>query len=177
MESGVLRARGEAPLDWSRQLESRALLIAGIRSVDLSGLVPPGQSDFTRAGGALAAFRLQFGEGSSEVRPEHRDTLEQVAATIKTLDQLAQARGEELSVEVVGHTDSTGPDSANKRLGLNRATRTAQALERAGVRNAVFHLRSAGSAEPIAGEGSESERQLNRCVTFRVLRPSPAAHP
>lgn len=177
VESGVLRVRGEAPADWSRQLGERAELIAGVKAVDTSGLLLPGQSDFVRARGELSGARIQFSEGSAEIRADQRATVESVGAILKTLDHLAQEMGEELAVEVVGHTDSTGPDATNQRLGQNRATRVVQALERGGVRAAIFRLRSAGSGEPLAGEGSESERQINRCVTFRVLRPTAGAQP
>jgi len=177
VESGVLRVRGEAPPDWIRQLESRAVLIAGVKAVDTTGLLLPGQSDFVRARGELAGVRIQFNEGSAEIRAEQRAAIETVAAILKTLDHLAQEMGEELSVEAVGHTDSTGPDATNQRLGQYRATRAVQALERGGLRASIFHVRSAGSSEPLAGEGSEAERQINRCVTFRVLRPVAGAHP
>ncbi len=177
VESGVLRVRGEAPADWIRDLESKATLIAGVKRVDTTGLLLPGQSDFVKARGDLAAARLQFNEGSAEIRQDQRAAVENVAALLKTLDHLAQEMGDELSVEAVGHTDSTGPDAANQRLGLYRATRTVQALERSGLRAAIVHPRSAGSSEPLAGEGSESERQINRCVTFRVLRPQAGAQP
>ena len=177
VESGVLRVRGEAPVDWIRQMESRAVLISGVKAVDTSGLLLPGQSDFVRARGELGGARIQFSEGAAELRADQRAALETVAAILKTLDGLAQGMGEELSVEAVGHTDSSGPDATNQRLGMYRATRVVQALERSGLRAAIFHLRSAGSAEPLAGEGSEAERQINRCVTFRVLRPAAGAHP
>ena len=177
VESGVLRVRGEAPLDWIRQLETRATMIAGVKSLDTSGLLLPGQSDFVKARGELSGARIQFNEGSAEVRTDQRAAVESAVATFKTLDHLAQAMGEELLVEVVGHTDSSGPDSSNLRLGQYRATRITQLFERAGLRASIFHLRSAGSAEPLAGEGSESERQINRCVTFRVLRPQPGPQP
>jgi outer membrane protein OmpA-like peptidoglycan-associated protein len=177
VESGVLRVRGEAPPDWIRQVESRASLIAGVKAVDTSAVLLPGQSDFVRARGELAGARIQFSEGSAEIRAGQRAAFENVVAIVKTLDHLAQEMGEELSVEAVGHTDSTGPDAANQRLGQYRATRAVQTLERGGLRAAIFHLRSAGSSEPLAGEGSEAEREINRCVTFRVLRPAAGAHP
>jgi outer membrane protein OmpA-like peptidoglycan-associated protein len=177
VEGGVLIVRGEAPADWIQELKSRAFLVAGVKRVDVTGLLLPGQSDFVKSRGQLAGARIQFNEGSADLRPEQRAAIENVAAILKTLDGLAQGMGEELSVEATGHTDSTGPDATNQRLGLYRATRVVQALERSGVRAAIFHLRSAGSSEPLAGEGSEAERQINRCVTFRVVRPAPGTNP
>src|SRR5208282_321826 len=177
VESGVLRARGEATAEWSRGLETRAMLIAGVKAVDTSGLLLPGQSEFVRRLGQLAGDRVQFSEGSAEIRSDQRAAIEAVAAHLKTLDGLAQEMGEELSVEVVGHTDSTGPDSTNKRLSQYRAARVAQALGRSGLRAEIFRARGAANAEPLAGEGSEAERQINRCVTFGVLRPAAGAKP
>jgi len=177
VESGMLRARGEAPAEWSHSLESRALLIAGVKAVDTSGLLLPGQSDFVRQRGQIAAERILFSAGSAEIRADQRATLDALSARLKTLDRLAQEMGEELSVEVTGHTDSTGPDATNQRLSQYRATRVVQSLARNGLRTEVFHVRGAGISEPLAGEGSEAERQINRCVTFRVLYPAAGAKP
>ena len=176
-EGGVLRVHGEAQAEWIRQLEIRAPMIAGVRALDTTGLLLPGQSEFVRTRGALAAARLLFNEGSAEIRPDQRGTFDAVTAELKTLDRLARDMGAGLSVEVVGHTDSTGPDSANQRLGQYRAARVAQALVRAGLPASVFQPRSVGSTEPLASEGSEAERQINRCVTFHALRPAPGGQP
>jgi outer membrane protein OmpA-like peptidoglycan-associated protein len=177
VESGVLRVRGEAQAEWIRQLDSRAPMIAGVRKVDTSGLLLPGQSEFVRTRGELAGSRILFSEGSAEVRADQREAFDRLAEELKRLGRLAQEMGEELSVEVVGHTDSTGPDAVNQRLGQYRAARVIQALTRAGLRASIFQVRSVGSTEPLAGEGSEAERQINRCVTFRVVRPAPGAQP
>jgi len=177
VESGVLRARGEAPTEWSRELESRALLIAGVKRVDVSGLLLPGQSDFVRQRGQLAADRILFNAGSAEIRVDQRAKFEAIAARLKALDRLAQEMREELSVEAVGHTDSTGLDATNQRLSQYRAARVVQTLVRNGLRAGIFHARGAGISEPLAGEGSEAERQTNRCVTFHVLAPAAGAQP
>jgi len=177
VESGVLRARGEAPAEWSKALEARAMLIAGVKRVDNSGLLLPGQSDFVRQRGQLSGDRILFNAGSAEIRPDQRPALEGVAEHLKELDKLAQGMGEELSVEVVGHTDSTGPDATNQRLSQYRAARVLQTLVRSGLRAEILHPHGTGASEPLAGEGSEAERQINRCVTFHVLRPAPGAQP
>ena len=177
VESGVLRVRGEAPPEWSRELEGRAILIAGVNKVDTSGLLLPGQSDFARQRGQLAGDRILFSAGSAEIRADQRAAFEAVGARLKALDRLAQEMAEELSVEVKGHTDSTGLDATNQRLSQLRAARVVQALVRSGIRAEIFRARGAGTSEPLAGEGSEAERQINRCVTFRVLAPAPGAKP
>ena len=175
VESGVLRVRGEAQADWIRQLESRAPMIAGVRHVDTSGLLLPGQSAFVRTSGELAGARILFDDGSAAIRADQRAALDGVADELKSLEQLAQQMGAQLSVEVVGHTDSTGPDAVNQRLSQYRAARVVQSLTRAGLDASIFLVRSVGSSQPLAGEGSEAERQINRCVTFQVLRPAPDA--
>ena len=175
VESGVLRVRGEAQADWIHQLDASGPMIAGVRSLDTSGLLLPGQSEFVRTRGELTGTRILFAEGSSEIRADQREAFDRVVAELKTLDRLAHDMGADLSVDVIGHTDSTGPDSANQRLGQLRASRLAQALSREGLRASVFQSRSVGSSQPLAGEGSEEERRLNRCVTFRVVRPAPLA--
>ena len=177
VESGVLRVRGEAPPEWVHELESRALLVAGVKTVDSSGLLLPGQSEFVRQRGHLTGLRVFFNVGSSEIRADQRDTLEAATEHLKALAKLAEQMGAELSVEVVGHTDRTGVDAANQRLSQLRAERIIQNLGRAGLRPGIFAARGAGFNEPLAGEGNEGERQLNRAVTFRILAPQAGAQP
>jgi OOP family OmpA-OmpF porin len=177
VESGVLRVCGEAPVEWRRELAARALLVAGVKSVDVSGLLLPGQSDFVRQRGQLAGVRVLFNVGSAEIRPDQRPALEAAGEMLKSLDALAQQMGAELSVEVVGHTDRTGPDAANQRLSQLRSARVVQGLERAGLRGEIFVARGAGFNEPLAEEGIEAERQINRAVTFRILAPQTGARP
>jgi len=76
---------------------------------------------------------------------------------------------------VVGHTDRTGLDANNQRLSQIRAARVIQGLERAGLRREIFTARGAGFNEPLAEEGNEAERQINRSVTFRVVAPQSGA--
>jgi len=177
VESGVLHVRGEAPAEWERELAGRALMLAGINSVDTSGLLLPGQSDFVRRRGQLGGVRILFGVGSAEIRPDQRAALESAAELLKSLDELSQQMGAELSVEAVGHTDRSGPDAANLRLSQNRAERVIQSLARGGLRAEIFGARGAGFNEPLAGESNEAERQLNRAVTFRILAPKPGTQP
>lgn len=177
VESGVLRVRGEAPAEWERQLAARALLVAGVKSVDASNLLLPGQSDFVRRRGELAGVRVLFSVGSADLRADQRTSVDAAAELLKSLDTLAQQMGAELSVEVTGHTDRTGPDAANQRLSQLRAARVIQALERAGLRGEIFAARGAGFNEPLAQEGNEAERQINRSVNFRILAPQAGANP
>jgi OOP family OmpA-OmpF porin len=177
VESGVLRVRGEAAEEWQRELALRAPLVAGVKAVDASGLLLPGQSDFVRQRGELAAMRILFNVGSAELRADQHAALDAAADLLKSLDMLAQQMGAELSVEVAGHTDRTGPDAANQRLSQLRAARVIQALERAGLRREIFSAHGAGFNEPLAQEGNEAERQINRSVNFRVLAPQTGARP
>lgn len=68
------------------------------------------------------------------------------------------------TVEVIGHTDSTGPEVYNKTLSLQRAEAVASALEGLGVQNEKIIVEGAGEVNPIATNETVSGRAMNRRV-------------
>lgn len=72
-------------------------------------------------------------------------------------------------IEVVGHTDSTGPDAYNLKLSRQRAEAVAELL-RADLPGVPVDAQGMGEAEPQAPNDTPEGRQLNRRVDVTAFR-------
>ena len=72
------------------------------------------------------------------------------------------------SIQVAGHTDSTGSEQTNKVLSENRADNVKNALVGQGVNPNRISSIGFGESAPIADNSNESGRQLNRRVIITI---------
>ena len=72
------------------------------------------------------------------------------------------------SIQVAGHTDSTGSEQTNKVLSENRADNVKNALVGQGVQPNRISTIGFGESAPIADNSNESGRQLNRRVIITI---------
>jgi OOP family OmpA-OmpF porin len=77
-------------------------------------------------------------------------------------------RGERARVEVVGHTDSDGSESSNGQLSRARADAVLAMLPTPLLDALDVSASGAGSSAPLVNGSTESEKQQNRRVSFRV---------
>ena len=115
-----------------------------------------------RVGELMAVLRenIHFAFDSARLMDEAKQVLSKVAAALQT--------NRNISVNVVGHTDSIGTDAYNLRLGERRALVARDYLIELGVE--VYQLRviSKGESEPMATNVNASGRAINRRVEFVV---------
>ncbi len=99
---------------------------------------------------------ISFAVGRSDIQPALRPIL----------DQFAQGLGDQPNTEVyiVGHTDSTGNDSINNPLSVDRANSVRDYLGARGVDTRRVRTEGRGSHEPIANNATEAGRAQNRRV-------------
>ena len=115
------------------------------------------QADITE----LMRTPISFVTGGSQMTGESRRVLNQVADKIRG----GCPNG---AVTVVGYTDNQGGDAVNLKLSDTRAKAVAAALVSNGVLAAKVSARGAGSANPIADNGTEDGRAKNRRVEITV---------
>ncbi len=72
------------------------------------------------------------------------------------------------SIQVAGHTDSTGSEEFNQTLSMNRAENVKNALVGQGVNPSRISTIGFGESAPVADNSSESGRQLNRRVVITI---------
>jgi signal transduction histidine kinase len=102
-----------------------------------------------------------FFEGSSS---------ELSGTALKVIEQLASIMREHPKLRLIleGHTDSTGLERENYRLGLRRAEAVKEALGKAGISTWRVRTTSFGETRSIAHEVDEESRALNRRVEVEI---------
>ncbi|HEY5973372.1 MAG TPA: OmpA family protein [Geobacteraceae bacterium] len=106
---------------------------------------------------------LLFAVNSAEVKAGFADELARVA---KVVNQYPQT-----TLLVAGHTDSTGTAELNQKLSERRAEAVKSALVRQGVVAGRVSTVGYGESRPVADNGTEGGRQLNRRVNI-TIRPT-----
>ena len=166
--NSMLTASGSAPHQWILETRQKARYVPGVMTF--------GESDLNIAEDeAIASLReriekqsIRFVRSSTQLVDAQNDALAALASDIQELLRLGRAQGKQVRIVIVGHTDTTGPEATNINLSQRRAGEMLSALTGEGLPEDVFSLLGIGSNEPVCEEITESDRERNRCVTFRV---------
>lgn len=82
----------------------------------------------------------------------------------------ASLRGQSgMRVEVAGHTDDRGGDLYNLELSQLRALSVVEYLNASGIESSRLEARGYGESQPMDTNGTDTGRERNRRVEFRVL--------
>lgn len=168
VKNGVLQVAGTAPAAWVKELQTKALLVPGIRSLELSPELDPERLAFNQAKSEMETTLVKFPLASATLFPSEQGALRRLAEEAQALLKAADSLHENVTFEVLGHTDSTGAEASNESLSRRRADRVVQELSQLGVPERALSARGLGTAEPLRTEDSEANRQYNRSVNFRV---------
>ncbi|MEM7430611.1 MAG: OmpA family protein [Pseudomonadota bacterium] len=104
---------------------------------------------------------VTFATDSSDLNPAFFDVLKSVGKVLKEYEQTV--------VEVAGHTDSTGSDEYNQALSERRSSTVSQYLNSRGIKNQRLISVGMGENMPVADNGTETGRQLNRRVEITMV--------
>ena len=98
------------------------------------------------------------------------DSTELSLAAIAILDQIVNKLNEfpELWIDIVGHTDSTGPAKYNQNLSLRRAVAARDHLIRRGINDNRIETEGRGESEPLASNDTKIGRTVNRRVELNT---------
>lgn len=110
-------------------------------------------------------FRLNnifFDSAKSDLRAESYGELNRLIAFLKANPQT--------QIELQGHTDSVGDANANQSLSESRASSCRKYLLSKGIPENQVIARGFGEAEPIADNATDTGRQQNRRVDFKILK-------
>lgn len=102
-----------------------------------------------------------FDIGSAEFKPEAMANLQQFAQRLLERDTVK-------SINIVGHTDSSGSDALNRKLSLARAISVRDALIDSGIANTVMLVSGVGASQPRTNNDTAQGRAMNRRVEVRV---------
>jgi outer membrane protein OmpA-like peptidoglycan-associated protein len=103
---------------------------------------------------------VSFDTGRSAIKPNFAPILNQFANGLRN--------NPNAEVRIIGHTDSTGTDTINNPLSVDRAASTRDYLIARGVPQQAFRIEGRGSREPVADNNSDAGRAQNRRVEIYV---------
>lgn len=103
---------------------------------------------------------ITFDTDQDAVKPEFFATLNSVSLVLNKFNRTL--------VDVYGHTDSTGSDAYNQALSQRRAVSVANYLTSQGVDGRRFYATGFGETRPVADNGTEGGRALNRRVEIQL---------
>jgi len=112
--------------------------------------------------------QVLFVTGKAELLPIARDRLNQVAKSLKELD-------DDKLVSIEGFTDSRGPDDMNLKLSQDRANAVRDYLVSQGVKSEKIRAIGRGEASPVASNDTPEGRANNRRVEIVVQSSAQAA--
>ena len=98
-----------------------------------------------------------FDFDSATLKPKMMSELDAVAGKIKA------SKGSEM-LEVIGHTDSTGPAAYNQGLSERRAQAAADYLAGQGINAGSITVKGMGESAPVADNATRDGRAMNRRV-------------
>lgn len=106
--------------------------------------------------GRIALYGIEFDFDSAEVKASAEPTLAEIAKLLTARPQL--------SILVVGHTDTAGAFDYNRKLSQRRAEAVVERLAALGVERKRLFPVGVGFASPVAINGTEEGRAKNRRV-------------
>jgi len=110
----------------------------------------------------LSDDSIKFPLDSSKLSPEAEQRLSVFVEKLKSDNR-------NIYVEIQGHTDSSGPESFNQRLGEQRAEAVRMFMSRNGVPLNRISTISFGESEPVADNNTRAGRAENRRVVLLVM--------
>lgn len=110
----------------------------------------------------LTDDEVKFGSGATELSAEGEQRLTELVRELKEDNR-------NVYVEIQGHTDATGSEANNERLGLQRAEVVRRYLYSQGVALSRMATISYGEDMPIASNDTRDGRASNRRVAIVVL--------
>ena len=107
---------------------------------------------------------VSFDTGRYDIKPNMRPVLDRLASTLQ--------QNPVTTVQIVGHTDSTGTDAINDPLSVNRAAAVRTYLSERGVAANRISIDGRGAHEPVADNATTAGRAQNRRVEVFIGEPA-----
>jgi OOP family OmpA-OmpF porin len=167
VDGTTIHATGSAPHEWIVLARRLARSMPGVAELDTSRLVDEDWQQLLERERAVEAAVVMFVTNTARLAPGQERAVDDAAAAIRELLEEARRVGAGARVEIRGHTDSSGTETTNTPLSLERAETMAAALAARGVPAGVLSATGA-AGERVRDEASPEDAAFNRSVTFRV---------
>jgi OOP family OmpA-OmpF porin len=115
--------------------------------------------------GTITTNNIVFASSSADINVAQSAILSEIGETL--------SRWPELKMEIIGHTDNTGPATFNQKLSQQRAESVLNYLRTnyPDIDTSKYVATGRGEDAPIATNDTKEGRQANRRVELKVLNP------
>jgi len=114
---------------------------------------------------------IRFALNSTKLDASELAKLDALQSAIFNLQRQAAGESHKVTIQVIGHTDRTGQETANKLLSQRRAEAVVNALVERGIPAGMIYAAGVGASRPAQFQSEAYLEELNRRVTFRVNLP------
>lgn len=104
---------------------------------------------------------IYFGLSGSNIDPASKDRLNEMTEVMKA--------NPNMRIKILGYSCNLGSDESNKELSLKRADKVKEFFLSKGIPAGRLELEGMGSANPIAPNDTEENRQRNRRVEVEII--------
>jgi len=167
-DDGKLIASGIAPHDWIIESRRLARALPGVTAFVDENLIDEDLKEPMELRRRIEQQVIRFVTGGAQIAPGQQEALQTLILDIQNLLALAPAAGRTATIEIIGHTDTEGDDSANLSLSRARAQRVFTILLSNRINKDSLIITGVGSTQPVRPETSEADKQFNRSVSFKI---------
>ncbi|MBC7930902.1 MAG: OmpA family protein, partial [Rubrivivax sp.] len=160
IEDDTLVATGYASQQWIDEVRRAVRFIPGLNRVRDDQLF-----DLERIENPLIMFELD----QTRLVPGQEEKLTQLAADIERLQVAAQAKHQQVRLEINGRTDRSGTEERNTELSQERANIIAAELKARVPARPGLTIVPIGLKGKLREEMTEADRATNRSVTVKVI--------
>lgn len=165
-ELAAQQVKSKAELDAEKEARAKAEQSAAAALASLSKIA---QIKEEQRGTVITLDgQVLFVTGKAELLPIARDRLNQIAKSLKELD-------DDKLVSIEGFTDSRGADDTNMKLSQDRANAVRDYLASQGVKSEKLRAIGRGEGNPVASNDTPEGRANNRRVELVVQSSAQAA--
>lgn len=111
---------------------------------------------------------IHFEVNSTRIPLDELPVLNSLSEQLRQLSDDANAKGQAIRVQVVGHSDHTGAEEHNSELSQERAATVIRMLEERGVDGRMLSSQGVGDTQPERAGEDLYEQNLDRRVTLQV---------
>ena len=170
-ENGVLSATGSAPREWilSAREQKPFLSILGITEYQDKKLKDLDIDQLNAYKKEIEEVIVLFEKGTTQFLPGEAEKLIKLVPKLKKLIDAGNLLEKDVSIEIAGHTSSTGDKQANIKLSQDRAKKILTYFTSVDIDKNKFSTKALGSETILRPELSEEEKRFNRRVSFKVI--------
>lgn len=165
---GTLIASGLAPHDWVVETRRMARALPGVVKFDDRNLIDEDLKEPELVRQRIEQQVIRFLRGGAQFALGQGDALKALKDDIQKLAALAPTVGRTFHIELIGHTDTEGDDAANMALSRQRADKVLFLLNSKQLPANSLTAVGVGSLQPVRSETSETDKEFNRSVSFKV---------